>query len=120
MLRHNPANDLISRPREKKTQTPVVDSPPPTPPIPPYETRPKPTERKTVNKSGRRNMRRQAEAEAFPWNRNLDFAAAKANATWDDTIYDLATLNDMAATRAKNEKIIEKLDAEESERQSKS
>ena len=89
----------------------------PPPPTPPYETRLKPTERSAGNKSGRRNQRRQAEAETFPWNRELDFKAARANAAWDESIYDRATLEGMEATRVKNEPIIGMIDNEETERQ---
>ena len=103
--------------REKKNETPPVEPPAPPPPTPPYEKRQKPTERKAVTKSGRRNMRRQAEAEIFPWNRTLDFKAARTNATWDDSIYDKSTLTEMAATRARNEPVIERIDGEENERQ---
>ena len=103
--------------REKKLDTPPVEHPALIPRTPPYETREKPSERKAVNKSGRRNMRRQAEADVFPWNREMDFKAARANATWDDSIYDPSTLGEMDATRKKNEPIIERLDNQETERQ---
>lgn len=72
-----------------------------------------------VNKSGRRNMRRQAEADVFPWNRQIDFKAARTKASWDDSIYDQSTLRGMDATRTKNEPIIERLDSQETERQRK-
>ena len=113
----NAINNRVRKAREKKTESLPVASPPPPPPTPPYEKRLKPTERKVVNKSGRRNMRRQAEAEIFPWNRKLDFKATRANATWDDSIYEKATLAGMAATRAKNEAVIERIDGEENEKQ---
>lgn len=111
-------NNRDSRGRAKKIETPPSESAAP-PPIPPYEKREKPTERNAFNKSGRRNMRRQAEAEEFPWNRDMDFTEAKANATWDDSIYDPATLDSMAETRKHNGPIIERIDAEEAERQRK-
>ncbi|KAK3723672.1 hypothetical protein LTR37_001553 [Vermiconidia calcicola] len=53
------------------------------PPTPPYDKRPKPADRAATN-SGRRNQRRQAEAEGFPWNRDIDFRVARANATRED------------------------------------
>ena len=107
------------RGREKIIETPPVEPPVAPPPTPPYPKREKPTEYKAVNKSGRRNMRRAAEAGVFPWHRDIDFKAARANATWDDGIYGQQTLNDMSATRSKNEPIIEKIDTDESEKQRK-
>lgn len=52
----------------------------------------------------------------FPWNRDIDFKAAKDAAVWNDDIYDAPTLKDMDATRARNIKIIEQVDGEENER----
>ena len=86
------------------------------PPTPPYDKRPKPADRAATN-TGRRNQRRQAEAEEFPWNRDLDFRTARANATWNDGIYDQETLDDMAATRSKNVPVIERIDRDENSRQ---
>lgn len=65
-------------------------------------------------------MRRPAEAAEFPWNRDLDFIAAKNNATWDENIYDPATLTSMEQTRERNEAVIARIDQAESERQRKS
>ena len=91
----------------------------PRPPTPPYETRTKPPERKAVIKPTRKNQNKKTEAEVLPWNRDIDFKKARVNAVWDDSIYDESMLADMAATRAKNNKIIEKIDGEETERQSR-
>ncbi|KAK3696155.1 hypothetical protein LTR37_018126 [Vermiconidia calcicola] len=103
--------------REKKMDLTPLDvtltAPPPTPP---YDKRPKPADRAATN-TGRRNQRRQAEAEEFPWNRDLDFRTARTNATWNDGIYDQETLDDMAATRQKNVPIIERIDRDENFRQ---
>lgn len=93
----------------------------PAPPLtPPYPERKRPTERRSVNKSGRRNVRRQAEAETFPWARDLDFKKAKAEATWDDNCYDPVTFKNMAEIRKRNEPIIDRLDQEVAEKQRKS
>ena len=56
--------------------------------------RQKPIEKKG-SKAGRKNARRQAEAEEFPWTRQLDFKVEKEKATWDDGIYDPKTLEEM-------------------------
>ena len=96
-----------------------MDQPPPPARTPPYEMREKPIDRKNLNKNGRRNTRRQAEAEEFPWNRDIDFTAAKANAGWDLSIYDSETLESMNATRVRNGPIIHRIDQAESERQRK-
>lgn len=70
-----------------------------------------------ASKGGRRSMRRPAEAEEFPWNRDIDFKSAKKNARWDESIYDPATLKAMEDTRARNEAVIARIDQAESERQ---
>lgn len=85
-------------------------------PVPPYELREKPSERRGT-KTGRTQKRKHAEADEFPWNRQIDFIKARAEATWDDSIYPQSTLDDMAKTRALNEPIIDKIDAEETEKQ---
>lgn len=87
--------------------------------MPPYEKREKPADRHPKPKFGRRNStKRQAEAEDFPWNREIDFVAAKRDADWDDSIYDDARLADMAVTRAKNKSVVTGIDDDERERQS--
>ncbi len=65
----------------------------------------------------RKNQSKKSEADVFPWNRDLDFERAKISAVWDDEIYSNETLTDMAATRARNAKVIERVDGEETERQ---
>lgn len=97
------------RPRAKK-ESPIATTPPPPPPTPPYELRQKPKERVGKN-APRKGARRQAEAEEFPWTRQIDFAAEKARATWDDSVYDPVALREMDATRARNVAIIDELDA---------
>ena len=65
-------------------------------------------------------MRRQADTDLFPWNRDdIDFKEAKKNAAWDESIYDQATLESMSATRSRNEPVIDRIDQAESERQRK-
>ncbi|CAK1355758.1 hypothetical protein CB0940_00551 [Cercospora beticola] len=106
------------KPREKK-ETPMAGTPPPAAPVPPYPARTKPEEAQRPmkraprgsNKAGKRPQRRQAEAEEFPWTRQIDFPEAKKNATWDDTIYDRATLDDMEDTRRHNIHLIEGVDS---------
>ncbi|KAF2214906.1 hypothetical protein CERZMDRAFT_82799 [Cercospora zeae-maydis SCOH1-5] len=106
------------KPREKK-ETPMTGTPPPPAPIPPYPARTKPDEAQRPakraprgsNKAGKRPQRRQAEAEEFPWTRQIDFPKAKENVTWDDKIYEAATLNDMEDTRRHNMHLIEGVDS---------
>ena len=88
--------------------------------VPPYPLREKPTAQKDVTKTTKRNMRRQAEAEVLPWNRDLDFLAERANATWDDTVYSKETLEAMEAVRKHNMEIIDRFDGREIEKQRKS
>lgn len=64
----------------------------------------------------RKNQSKQSQSDVFPWNRDIDFKAAKAAAVWNDNIYHAATLKDMDATRARNIKIIAQVDGEENER----
>ncbi|EME49310.1 hypothetical protein DOTSEDRAFT_49600 [Dothistroma septosporum NZE10] len=103
------------RPRAKK-ESPIATTPPPPPPTPPYELRQKPKERVGKN-APRKGARRQAEAEEFPWTRQIDFAAEKAQATWDDSVYDPVALREMVATRLRNVAIIDELDAKVQEQQ---
>ena len=116
--------DILNRPprKDKKIEQKLPESPRSDPlrdaPVPPYETREKPADRKTANKSNRNNMRRQAEPFVYPWNRDgVDFITARANATWDNSIYSQATLEAMRAVRLQNEPIIDSIDQLESERQ---
>lgn len=92
-------------------------------PTPPYPMRPRPDARKTVGKAGRGKTRRQAEADEFPWNRELDFIAAriasKSKDTWDDSVYDVTMLEEMARTRVRNEPVVAALEREISIKQSK-
>ena len=89
------------------------------PPTPPYETRPRPPERKASNKAGRRKQGRHAEADVFPWNRDLDFKPARDSAAWNDDIYDEVTLAAMEATRTRNMTLIKRADSDPIERQRK-
>lgn len=102
----------------------MISSPPPAAPLPPYPTRQRPEDRRTLAKSGRAKMRRQAEAEEYPWNRQLDFLQARNASrdpkTWDDSIYPAATLANMAETRRRNELIYDRLEEHISEKQRKS
>lgn len=109
---------VAKRKRELKPPPPPP-TPPPPPETPPYEPRMKPDEiRKKVTPKGR-SIRKQAEADEFPWNRqNLDYDHEKTNATWDDSIYDQQTLEDMSAIRKENEPHITKIDNEQQEAQS--
>jgi hypothetical protein len=58
-----------------------------------------------------------ADAEEYPWSRLLDFKTENARASWDDGIYDPATLQAMQAVRAHNGPIIEDIDARLGEQQ---
>lgn len=49
----------------------------------------------------------------------MNFPEAKLNASWDDTIYDAATLNAMAKVRAHNIQLMENIDARLQEMQRK-
>lgn len=66
---------------------------------------------------GRRNARRQAEADEFPWTRKLNFPEEKTKISWDDGVYDPKTLEEMNAIRARNVPIIDDLDAKVQEQQ---
>ncbi|KAF7195497.1 hypothetical protein HII31_03091 [Pseudocercospora fuligena] len=106
--------EQIPRPRQGrgKKETPIATTPPPPPPTPPYEVRTKPSEtRKGPIKTSRKPARRQAEAEEFPWTRQLNFREEKAKATWDDSIYDPVILREMQATRERNAPIIDQIDS---------
>lgn len=118
MKRHG-ANILYSKGKEKKEITPVNSTPPPPPPTPPYAMRKKPVEKKSgsTSKAGRKNARRQAEAEEFPWTRDLNFPEVKAKANWDDGVYEAETLQKMEATRQRNVPVIDELDARVQEAQ---
>lgn len=78
----------------------------PPPPTPPYDVRGKPSalprKEKPKLDAGKRNIRRQAEADTLPWNRQMDFVKAKAEATWDTSGYDDKVLDAMAETRRLN------------------
>lgn len=105
--------------RREKKETPPPASPPPPPPTPPYPVRSRPMPRKEFNKSGRKNMRKQAEALEFPWQRKMDFNKARAESKWDDSGYDTGVLDDMAMVREKNMPVITKLDDDLAEKQRK-
>ncbi|KAK4506851.1 hypothetical protein PRZ48_000584 [Zasmidium cellare] len=106
--------------KERREISPPASTPPPPPPTPPYALRKKPLDKKatvSTSKAGRKSARRQAEAEEFPWTRELNFAEEKANAKWDDGVYDAETLQVMEATRQRNVPIIDELDAKVQEQQ---
>lgn len=104
----------------KKKETPPQSTPPPPPPTPPYPKHVKPIVTKE-GPTGRRNMRKQAECRVFPWHReDIDFKQAKADATWDDSIYDQQMLDKMAETRSKNVAAIKREDDRRSEEQKQS
>lgn len=92
-------------------------------PVPPYPVRTRPDTRRTVGKAGRGKIRRQAEADEFPWNRELDFVQAKNDAKendpWDYSVYDRNMLAAMARTRVRNEPVVDVLEKEISEKQSR-
>ncbi|KAK5174961.1 uncharacterized protein LTR77_000097 [Saxophila tyrrhenica] len=56
--------------------------------IPPYKARDRPSDQKPTSKPGKRQGRRPAQAQEFPWNRQLDFQAERIKATWDVSQYD--------------------------------
>jgi hypothetical protein len=93
-------------------------------PTPPYPLRERPDQRKTVGKAGRGKTRRQAEADEFPWNRQLDFIAARdalqSKDTWDMSVYDAAMLAEMTETRKRNGPVVTVLEDEITAKQSKS
>jgi hypothetical protein len=62
-------------------------------------------------------MRRNPEADEFPWNRQLDFDLERSQATWDDSIYDQTTLDEMEAVRMRNKEKIDSIDRDDSTRQ---
>jgi hypothetical protein len=109
----------------RKPKANVVD-PVPVPlkaPTPPYPTRDRPDQRKTVGKASRGKTRRQAEADEFPWNRQFDFPAAKIASLspdyWDDSVYDKAMLDEMDATRVRNKPVVAVLEDDITAKQSK-
>ncbi|KAK3623893.1 hypothetical protein LTR56_021349 [Elasticomyces elasticus] len=99
----------------------VKDLPPG--PTPPYAVRERPAERKKFNKTGKRNLRKQAEAEEFPWHRQIDFDSLKAvpeALRWDISEYDQNVLNEMVKVRTSNIPLINKIDADLADKQKKS
>lgn len=117
------ADELTSKSRAKLA-TPPLDSFPSRigVPIPPYEVRAKPPERRVALNARRKNqnLNRKMDNDTFPWNRQgIDFVSARVNAKWDDNIYPEATLREMDATRARNMKVIDRVDGEEKRRQGK-
>ncbi|SMQ46111.1 unnamed protein product [Zymoseptoria tritici ST99CH_3D7] len=103
--------------RRAKKETPPPASPPPPPQTPPYEARKRPIEKKVQIKAGRRAIRKPAEAEDFPWARQIDYKAEKEKATWDLSIYDPETLRQMEATRQRNIPVIDDIDTKIQEQQ---
>jgi hypothetical protein len=71
-------------------------------------------------KAGRRSIRKPAEAEDFPWARQIDYKAEKEKASWDLSVYDPETLKQMEATRQRNIPVIDDIDTKISEQQRKS
>ncbi|KAK5120210.1 hypothetical protein LTR85_006416 [Meristemomyces frigidus] len=116
-MQQMPGPGHVSKPVRRKKETPLPPTPPPPPPTPPYNVRQRPIPRKEFNKTGKRNMRKQAEALDFPWQRKLDFYKARDEAKWDDSGYDRDILDGMTAVRQKNMPIITKLDDELAEKQ---
>lgn len=112
--------DSFHRKRKKEKEPSSPGTPPPPPPTPPYEPRQRPADRKIPFTKGKgRQIRKQAEAEEYPWHRKLEFKEIREKAYWDDSMYDRQVLDDMASTRRKNEPYIMKLDEEQSEKQRK-
>lgn len=66
--------------------------------IPPYEPRPRPTGGGSSSKH-RHDM---ATNDVYPWNRQMEWEAAKRQSNWDDSIYDPALLQQMEAIRQRN------------------
>lgn len=58
-----------------------------------------------------------AEPEEYPWHRNIDFRKAREEADWDDSGYDQAVLDSMAATREQNRPYVQEQDDNLSEKQ---
>lgn len=111
--------------RTSKPNEALSSAPPPLKaPTPPYPIRERPDPRKSVGKVGRGKTRRQAEADEFPWNRQLDFIQgridSKSKDTWDGSAYDPKMLEEMARTRVRNAPIVAQLEKLISEKQSKS
>lgn len=98
---------MVELPRSPQTEFPTNAK------IPPYTPRARPSGRTIGNKPGRRYTRRQAEAERFPWNRDIDYVAERANVTWDDSMYDKDMLEEMAKTRARNAVTIKRTENDE-------
>lgn len=104
-----------------------MGSPIPRAPTPPYAHRPKPVDPQKgpkkaprKDKSGRRqSQRRPAEADDFPWTRQLNFHEEKAKAKWDESIYSAGTLDGMRAAREYNARLIDGVDAKLGEAQRK-
>jgi hypothetical protein len=116
-----PWSALAPRGRIAKGKGPSLRSPssPARGLTPPYEVRTRPIiePRKITSKTSKKPARRMADAEEYPWCRPLDFKAANARASWDDGIYDGATLRAMEDIRAHNGPIIEDIDARLAEQQ---
>lgn len=85
--------------------------------VPPYTARSKPTSSAALTtKSGKSSKRKATDASEFPWNRNINFEAAKAKAFWTNGLYDTATLDAMEEVRRGNKGYITNVDCEENEK----
>jgi len=109
--------DTLCRTYNVRKETPSMSSPPLPPSTPPYEQRERPADKIRITKAGKRNLRRMAEPEEYPWHRNIDFRKAREEADWDDSGYDQAVLDSMAATREQNRPYVQEQDDNLSEKQ---
>lgn len=110
----------VPRKSSGKRYPPQSSTPEPPPPTPPYPKRQKPAEAESKLKTNRRIKRKQAEADDFPWTRQMDFATAKAYADWDMSIYSKQRLDEMEAVRKRNAPAIELVDKGKDDQQRRS
>ncbi|KAK5136326.1 hypothetical protein LTR08_003699 [Meristemomyces frigidus] len=108
------SSNKVARRRKSSPLPPTISAGPPTPP---YQVRQRPAARKEFNKTGGRNMRKQAEALEYPWQRRLDFQKAKTEATWDESNYDKGVMDTMDAVRERNMPVVKRLDEALAEKQ---
>lgn len=83
----------------------------------PYSTHQEPSDGPApATKKSKSGTVKNPEPDVFPWNRKIDFPAAKANARWDDTIYTPATVQAMQTVRDRNASKVDRIDAEDNEK----
>lgn len=100
------------------TKTPAPSGSGPTPPYPVRKT--STVEPATTTTTGATSKRRTSEQSEYPWNRQLNFQVAKANASWNLSIYQASTLAAMEKVRKENAVYVRAIDFKDDEKLRKS